>query len=146
MDRKGSFTRLANLGFWLMSLAAGLFAQNNTESVREATAKIGPTEWSVSSNSPPCELQVYVGRVNTTREASSCVRVCIDRTGLPSAAKVISLDVYSREEHADQWLRGALPWSAWEQQDQERGCAVFKNWSNNRFREAKIVVNLRTVP
>lgn len=133
----------ATLGLCTGLLSAGcIFAQGGEMTVREATATVAPTQWSVATDNPPCEIQVYLGRVNTTREAASCVRLCVDKSGLRSG-QVASLEVYSREEKSGAWEKGAMPWAAWVDLDRQRGCAVFKNWSNNRFREARIVVGFK---
>lgn len=109
------------------------WAQTNT---KEITTLVGPTQWSVSSNEPACALQVYIGRINTTLEASSCKRVCVDLNSV-SGARILQLRLFSREE-AGEWVEGAQPWSAWVQVDSAKGCATYKNWSNNRFREIRL--------
>jgi hypothetical protein len=126
-----------NLVVLLFFLGRCALSQTPTVS-REATAIVPPTQWSVTINSPPCNLQVYIGRVNTTRESSSCVVVCVDPRSLPSGTQILSIKLFSREEGAN-WQEGAVGWAAWEQVNTKQGCAVFKNWSNNRFREAKVL-------
>jgi hypothetical protein len=112
------------------------FAQSKT-ATKEVLALVGPIQWSATINDPPCALQVYIGRVNTTQNKSSCRRLCIEPESL--GGKLVDLKLFSREE-GGQWYEGAQPWSAWEQVDLAKGCAVYKNWSNNRFREARIVL------
>ena len=102
----------------------------------EATALVPPTMWSVSIDNPPCQLQVYIGRLNTTREAASCKSLCVDAP--VNGGQPIRLRMLSREEGGT-WQEGAVPWAAWEADPKRSECATFKNWSNNRFREARIV-------
>lgn len=121
-----------------LSCSACLLAQP-TPVIRERTSLVPPTMWASTKDNPPCELQVYLGRINTTRDASSCARLCVSRDGLAPDARPSKIVLYSREE-GQQWREGSLDWSAWEPPDLKAGCAVFKNWSNNRFREARIAV------
>jgi hypothetical protein len=107
----------------------------------EATVWVPPTQWSVSQSDPSCQIQVYVGRLNTTQNAASCRRVCIDK---PQGSKIALLELYSAEEGGP-WQAGAQPWSGWVDIDQERGCATYKNWSHNRFRRARVVAALQGV-
>ena len=101
----------------------------------EVVVRVPPTMWTVAQDNPPCQLQVYIGRVNTTQDAASCRRVCVPRAALPSNFR---LRKFSRDEGGS-WQEGAVPWAAWEESIEHPGCAVFKNWSHNRFREAKVV-------
>ena len=120
-------------------VSAHVVLAQGAHGTRERAAVIGPTQWSVGINDPPCALQVYIGRVNTTQDKASCLRLCADLSALPAGTSVVSMKLFSREERGD-WSEGAVPWSGWYQVDTGHGCAVFKNWSNNRFREAKVVV------
>jgi hypothetical protein len=106
---------------------------------REVVKRVPPTMWSVSGDDPPCELQVYIGRINATREAASCVRLCPPKSALDSDA--VRVRRYSRDE-GGQWQEGAVPWAAWDDSGVS-GCAIFKNWSHDRFREARLVVEER---
>ncbi len=126
---------LVLFGFVIVQISV---AQPHT-ATREAGAVIGPTQWSVTINDPPCALQVYIGRLNTTQDKASCHRICVNLTDLPVGTKVTTIKLFSREERGE-WFEGAVPWGGWDQADSARGCAVFKNWSNNRYREAKVVV------
>jgi hypothetical protein len=123
-----------------LACAGCAMGQSADTDTLQAEARVAPTQWSATTDNPPCELQVYLGRVNSTRDASSCVRLCINAAALGRRAATV-LEVYSREEGGT-WAKGAVPWAAWTDLDRARGCAVFKNWSNNRFREARIVVGV----
>ena len=101
----------------------------------EVVARVPPTMWAATGDDPPCQLQVYIGRINTTTDAASCRQLCASAVSSTFRGR---LRMYSREE-GGVWQEGAVPWARWEESVDRPGCAVFKNWSHNRYREAKVV-------